>query len=90
MPACKEQINCIVYAMVQTQMAVVTYKNGERRLLDALSPSCLSDSMDLLQMSKGKVLQHFMQLQHLAGLLSWSAQACAAAKPCCDLRPIRR
>ena len=31
---------------------------------DTLSPSCLSDSMDLLHLSKEKVLQHFMQLQH--------------------------
>lgn len=68
----------------------VQNRKGEIRLPDALSPSCLSDSMNLLQMSKGKVLQHFMHLQHLAGLLSWSAQACAAAKRCCDRRPIRR
>ncbi len=31
--------------------------NGERRLSDALSPSCLSDSTDLLQMSRRKMLQ---------------------------------
>ena len=42
----------------------IHYKNVERCLYNALSPSCLSDSMDLLQLSKGKVLQHFLQLQH--------------------------
>jgi hypothetical protein len=42
----------------------IHYENGERRLPDALSPSCLSGSMKLLHLSKGKVLQHFMQLQH--------------------------
>lgn len=31
--------------------------NGERRLPDALSPSCLLDSTDLLQMSRRKMLQ---------------------------------
>ena len=42
----------------------IHYKNVERCLYNALSPSCLSDSMDLSQLSKGKVLQHFLQLQH--------------------------
>lgn len=41
-----------------------TNENGERRLRDVLSPSYASHSMNLLQLSKTKVLQHFMQLQH--------------------------
>ena len=57
---------------------------------DTLSPSCLSDSMDLLHLSKEKVLQHFMQLQHLGGTRSWSAPACAAATRWSDRRPTRR
>jgi hypothetical protein len=68
----------------------VQNRNGESRLPDALSPSCLSDSTDLLQMSKGKVLQHFMQLQHSAVPRSWSVQACAAAMRYCGRRPNRR
>lgn len=64
-------------------------KRGET-FPDALSPSCLSDSTDLLQMSKGKVLQHFMQLQHLGVPRSWSAQACAAAMRYYGRRPNRR
>ena len=35
----------------------VQNENGERRLPDALSPSCLLDSTDLLQMSRRKMLQ---------------------------------
>src|SRR5699024_10830797 len=33
-------------------------RKGESELSSALSPSCLRNSMDLLQMSKEKVLQH--------------------------------
>jgi hypothetical protein len=46
----------------------VQNENGERRLPDTLSPSCLSDSTNLLRLSKGKVLQHFMHLQHSGDL----------------------
>jgi hypothetical protein len=46
----------------------VQNENGERRLPDTLSPSCLLDSTNLLRLSKGKVLQHFMHLQHSGDL----------------------
>src|SRR5690625_4056376 len=65
-------------------------RKGESELSSALSPSCLRNSMDLLQMSKEKVLQHIGVTAHSGAQRSWSAPAASDARRSCGRTPARR
>lgn len=65
-------------------------RKGESELSSALSPSCLRNSTDMLQMSKGKVLQHIGVTAHSDAQRSWSAPAANAARRSCGRSRARR
>ena len=65
-------------------------RKGESELSSALSPSCLRNSMDLLQMSKEKVLQHIGVTAHSAAQRSSSAPVASDATPSCGRSPAPR
>ena len=71
------------------QTAHVQNGNGERRLPDALSPSCLSDSTDLLQMSRRKMLQAVGVTDDSVDPRSWPATPATSATQWYDL-PLTR
>ena len=63
---------------------------GENEPFGALSPSCLRNSTNLLQMSKEKVLQHIGVTAHSSAQRSWSAPTASAARPSCGRNPAHR
>ncbi len=69
---------------------MILMREGESCPSSELSPSCPSDNTIMLQMSKGKVLQHIGVTAHSDALRSSSEPAAIAAKPSCGRNRVRR